>query len=133
MLRAEDYNALGAFRHAMRKFLRFSKEVLAEADLTPEQYEALLAIKSRSSENGLNIRDLSEQLQIRHHSAVNLVNKLAARRMIFRKRAAVDRRQVLVKLSSSGEAALAGLAAIHRQEIRRRSAEIIEALQRLQK
>ena len=48
-LQAKDYAALGAFRYAMRKFLRVIKElVAARAKLTPEQYEALLAIKSSS-------------------------------------------------------------------------------------
>lgn len=133
MVRADDYHALGAFRYAMRKFLRFSKAVLADAELTPEQYEALLSIKNGSNGNGLNIRDLSVQLQVRHHSAVSLVNKLAARKMVAKKRAAHDRREVLINLTSLGDSTLASLAEIHRQEIRMRSAEIIDALQRLQK
>lgn len=133
MLQAEDYSALGAFRYAMRKFLRFSKEALADAKLTPEQYEALLSIKSCSNGNGLNIRDLSEQLQVRHHSAVSLVNKLAGKELIVKKRATDDRREVLVELTSLGESTLASLAEIHRREIRARSTEMINALQRLQK
>jgi len=133
MLQAEDYSALGAFRYAMRKFLRFSKEALADAKLTPEQYEALLSIKSCSIGNGLNIRDLSEQLQVRHHSAVSLVNKLAGKELIAKKRATDDRREVLVELTSFGESTLAILAEIHRREIRARSMEMIDALQRLQK
>src|ERR1700686_5553126 len=45
-LLSRDYEALASFRYAMRKFLRFSKEELAaRAALTPEQYEALLAIR----------------------------------------------------------------------------------------
>jgi len=133
VLQAEDYSALGAFRYAMRKFLRFSKEALADAKLTPEQYEALLSIKSCSNGNGLNIRDLSEQLQVRHHSAVSLVNKLAGKELIVKKRATDDRREVLVELTSLGESTLASLAEIHRREIRARSTEMINALQRLQK
>ena len=117
----------------MRKFLRFSKEALADAKLTPEQYEALLSIKSCSNGNGLNIRDLSEQLQVRHHSAVSLVNKLAGKELIVKKRATDDRREVLVELTSLGESTLASLAEIHRREIRARSTEMINALQRLQK
>src|SRR6202007_1349135 len=79
-LRAEDYDALGAFRYAMRKFLRFSKEILtARARLTPEQYEALLAIKTRSGSNGMTVGELSERLQVKHHTAVSLLDKLVAR------------------------------------------------------
>src|SRR4029077_18020620 len=61
-LQAEDYEALAAFRYAIRKFLRFSKEALAGAKLTPEQYEALLAIKSRGA-NGLTVGGVGGRAQ----------------------------------------------------------------------
>jgi DNA-binding MarR family transcriptional regulator len=131
VLRADDYRALSGFRYAMRKFLRFSKEVLAEAKLTPEQYEALLAIKSSSSH--LNIGELSERLQVRHHTAISLLNKLVRRKLVARNRASQDRRQVEVKLTRLGNSTLARMAAIHRQEMRSRSGEMIEALRQLQK
>jgi len=117
----------------MRKFSRFSKELLAGAKLTPEQYEVLLAIKSRARENGLNIRDLSEHLQVRHHSAINLINKLVARKMVMKRQSARDRREVEIKLTTLGNTTLSRLAAIHRREMRARSNEMIDALQRLRK
>jgi len=133
-LQAEDYDALGAFRYAMRKFLRFSKEVVADsAKLTPEQYEALLAIKTRSDSTGITVGELSERLQVKHHTAVSLLDKLAARKLIARQRATEDRRQVHTKLTTLGDSVLARLAAIHRRELRHRTSEMIEALRRLQK
>jgi DNA-binding MarR family transcriptional regulator len=133
-LRAEDYDALGAFRYAMRKFLRFSKEILnARARLTPEQYEALLAIKTRSGSTGITVGELSERLQVKHHTVVSLLDKLVARTLVTRERAARDRRQVRVKLTRRGDSVLARLAKIHRREIRHRSSEMIEVLRRLQK
>jgi DNA-binding MarR family transcriptional regulator len=132
-LHAEDYDALGGFRYAMRKFLRFSKEVLAGAKLTPEQYEALLAIKTRSSSNGITVGELSERLQVKHHTVVSLLDKLAARKLIVRERAIEDRRHVNLKLTKLGNSVLARLAAIHRREIRHRSSEMIDALKRLQR
>src|SRR5712691_12696999 len=93
-LQAEDYDALAAFRYAMRKFLRFSKEVLtAGAKLTPEQYEALLAVKARSRWNGITVGELSERLQVKHHTAVSLLDKLVLRKLVARQRANDDRRQ----------------------------------------
>jgi DNA-binding MarR family transcriptional regulator len=133
VLQAKDYSALASFRHAMRKFSRFSKELLAGANLTPEQYEALLAIKSRACENELNIRDVSEHLQVRHHSAVNLINKLVASKMVIKRQSARDRREVEIKLTTRGNTILRRLATIHRREMRARSREMIEALQRLRK
>src|SRR5437762_11270504 len=60
-----DYEALANFRYLLRKFLRFSKDFLsAKSHLSPEQYEALLAIKVFASSGGLNISQLSERLQV---------------------------------------------------------------------
>jgi DNA-binding MarR family transcriptional regulator len=132
-LQAEDYEALAAFRYAMRKFLRFSKETLARAKLTPEQYEALLAIKSSAGPNGITVGELSERLQVKHHTAVSLIDKLAARKLVTKERATDDRRLVYIKLTGLGGSVLPRLAAIHRREIRHRSPEMIHALRRLKK
>jgi DNA-binding MarR family transcriptional regulator len=132
-LRPTDYAALGDFRYAMRKFLRFSKELLAaRAKLTPEQYEALLAIKSSSDVNGMTVGEISQRLQVKHHTAVSLLDKLEARKLAVRKRAATDRRSVNVRLTEAGASLLGHLALIHHRELRRRSPEIIHALRRIQ-
>jgi DNA-binding MarR family transcriptional regulator len=131
-LQAKDYIALGAFRYAMRKFLRFSKDVLAaRANLTTEQYEALLAIKGSSGANGMTVGEISERLQVKHHTAVSLLDKLEARKLATRKRAAADRRNVNVQLTEAGASLLARLAAIHHRELQRRSPEIISALRQI--
>lgn len=133
-LHPEDYAALASFRYALRKFLSFSKRTLAvEADLTPEQYEALLALKAFSSDRGLMIRDLSERLQVKHHTAVGLVDKLEEIRFVHREQGVADRRQVFVRITPAGERVLAKVAVIHRREMRIRSPEMIEALLRLRK
>ncbi len=131
-LHSEDYEALAAFRYAMRKFLSFSKRTLArEAKLTSEQYEALLALKAFSGPAGLTIGELSERLQVKQHTAVSLVDKLARRRFVRRERGLSDRRQVFVTLTPAGSRILATVALLHRREMRTRSPEIIEALVRL--
>jgi DNA-binding MarR family transcriptional regulator len=131
-LQAKDYDALGACRYAMRKFLRFSKEVVAaRAKLTPEQYEALLAIKSSSDADGMTVGEISERLQVKHHTAVSLLDKLEARKLAIRKRTAADRRNVNVELTKAGALLLTRLAAIHHHELQQRSPEIIDALRRL--
>ena len=130
----DDYQALAEFRYLLRKFLRFSKDFLSEAgDVTPEQYEALLAIKAFTSPKGLMISQLSERLQVKHHSAVNIVDRLAERKLITRETGETDRRQRRVQLTAKGEKLIEELAAVHRKEIRARSSEIIKALERLKK
>jgi DNA-binding MarR family transcriptional regulator len=131
-LQAKDYIALAAFRYAMRKFLRFSKDLLAaQAKLTPEQYEALLAIKSRSGANGMTVGEISERLQVKHHTAVSLLDKLEARKLAVRKRASTDRRTVNVQLTDEGTDLLSRLAVIHYRELRRRAPEMVKALRRI--
>lgn len=130
----DDYDALASFRYGMRKFLSFSKQILAQkADLTPEQYEALLAVKAFSPANGVTISDLSERMQVKHHTAVGVVDKLEALLLLERQPGVRDRRQVFLTLTAEGDRVLAKVAAIHREDLRVRSSELIEALERLQK
>ena len=133
-LLADDYEALANFRYAMRKFLSFSRRVLAaKAELTMEQYEALLAIKAFSGSTGLTIGELSERLQVKHHTAVSLVDKLEVRGLVHRQRSIEDRRRVYAQLTAAGSRVLAQAAVLHRREMKIRSSEMIEALRRLQK
>lgn len=129
-----DYEALASFRYAMRKFLSSSKRILAsEAGLTTDQYEALLALKAFGGSIALTISDLSERLQVKHHSAVSLVDKLEALHFVRREHGEKDRRRVFVRLTEKGAETLEKVALLHRSEIRMRCPEMIEALQRLQK
>ena len=131
-LQPKDYAALGAFRHAMRKLLRFSKElVAARAKLTTEQYDALLAIKDSSGANGVTVGEISEQLQVKHHTAVSLLDRLEAGKLATRKRATADKRNVNVQLTKAGASLLARLPAIHHRELQQRTPEIINALRRI--
>jgi DNA-binding MarR family transcriptional regulator len=130
----DDYEALANFRYAMRKFLNFSRRALrVEAKLTPEQYEALLALKAFGGPNGMTIRELSDRLQVKHHTTVSLVDKLERSRFVRRAPGVCDRRTVCVSLTVSGSRVLVKVAALHRREMRVRSPEMIEALVRLRK
>src|SRR5436853_1993070 len=129
-LRDSDYQSLATFRYQLRKFLRFSKDLLAvEAKLTPEQYEALLALKAFSRKQGLLVGELSERLQVKHHTAVSLTDKLARRNLVTRTRGTSDRRKVYVQLTRSGATLLSRLAAAHRKKLRTLRPELLAALQ----
>ncbi len=132
-LHAEDYEALAAFRYLLRKFLRFSKDFLrAKAGLNPEQYEALLAVKAFPSEN-LTITQLSERLQVKHHSAVNIVDRLVERKLLRRQAGEEDRRERHLELTDKGVQLIEDLARVHYTELSKRSGEMIKGLQRLRK
>lgn len=126
-----DFQTLAAFRYQMRKFLRFSKDLLCSEDLTPDQYQALLAIRASSAKGKLSVRDLAEQLQVRHHSTVGIVDQLVMRKAVIREVAPDDRRKILLSLTDKGEELVQRLAPPHRDELSRLSPEMIETLQRL--
>jgi DNA-binding MarR family transcriptional regulator len=131
-LSPQNYEALAELRYLGRKFLRFSKEYLrAQAGLNPEQYEALLAIKAFGTAENVTILQLSERLQVKHHSAVNIVDRLAERKLLRRQPGERDRRERHLQLTTKGEALIEELAAAHFYELRNRSEEMIKGLKRL--
>ncbi|SRR5579884_837194 len=128
---AADYRALAEFRHQIRRFLRFSEQAARAAGLEPQQHQALLALKGLPVEREPTVRELAERLQIRHHSAVELVNRLVERGLVDRSRAEGDRRRVLLRLSPAGEALLGELSAHHLAELRAVGPALVRALDAL--
>jgi DNA-binding MarR family transcriptional regulator len=130
---SRHYEALACFRYILRKFLRFSKNLLRTSRLTPEQYETLLAVKAFSSREGMTIVQLSDRLQVEHHSAVFVVDRLVAHRLVVRRVGATDRRVRHVLLTRKGEQVLSKLATGHRRELRKHGADIIRQLDGLKR
>jgi DNA-binding MarR family transcriptional regulator len=114
-----DYERLAEFRYLLRRFLVFSEDAAEQAGLTAQQHQALLAIKGHRGPQPLIIGALAERLTIRPHSAVGLIDRLAAKGLIRRSTASADRRQVLIELTSEAETLLQGLTVAHRDELRR--------------
>lgn len=125
-IRDTDYKALAAFRHALRLFLAFSERAAREAGLTPQQHQALLAIKGHPSGGPVSIGDLAAQLLIRHNSAVELVNRLVGAGLVEKMSSPEDRRQVILVLTDEAEAVLDLLSASHLTELRRSGAPMME-------
>ena len=114
-----DYEALSAFRYALRRFLRFSEDAARAHGITPQQHQLLLAIKGFPGREWASIRELSERLQLRHHSVVGEVDRAAEAGLVVREAHPVDRRAVAVSLTPAGERLLASLTAVHRGELLR--------------
>jgi DNA-binding MarR family transcriptional regulator len=114
-----DYEALAAFRLALRQFLDFSQGAARRAGLTPQQHQALLAIKGYPGREVVTVRELAERLLLRHHSAVGLLDRLEGLGLVRRKADPEDGRRVLIALTAKAERLLAGLSATHLEEIRR--------------
>jgi len=118
-LTPSDYRLLAEFRHHLRSFMAFSETAARDAGLAPQQHQALLAIKGFRAGAAPTIGELAERLQIRHHSAVGLVDRLVEARLVVRCFDTEDRRRVTLSLTRQGEEMLAELSVVHRDELRR--------------
>lgn len=114
-----EYRALAEFRYALRRFLAFSKSAAESAGLTPRQHQALLTIKGYPGRPRATVGELAERLQVRHHSAVGLVDRLTELGLVARRAGTRDRRVTYVELTRRGEAKLRRLTVAHRREIRK--------------
>jgi DNA-binding MarR family transcriptional regulator len=126
-----QYENLAAFRYALRQFLRFSEDAALQAGIKPQQHQALLAIKGFPGRDSVTVGELAERLQLRHHSAVEMVDRLVGLRLVTREASEVDRRQVHVRLTAQGEQILDKLSASHEEQLRRIGPELSSLLQRL--
>jgi DNA-binding MarR family transcriptional regulator len=128
MAQSTDYAALAAFRYEIRRFLNFSENAARQAGIEPHQHQALLAIKGLPSNQKATIGVLAERLQIQHHSAVELSDRLEASGLIRRVRNKVDRREVLLRLTPKGEKILGRLSSSHKKELRVAGRQLLKAL-----
>src|SRR3954466_3906504 len=133
--RSVDYGALAEFRFQLRKFLAFSELAAQKAGLMPQQYQALLAIKGFSSPEPISVGGLARFLLIRHHTAVELMDRMTKLGLLSRIVDAADGRRVLLKLTRKGEQKLRTLSKIHFEELGSASpalTRILKAFQRAQ-
>jgi DNA-binding MarR family transcriptional regulator len=126
-----EYEHLAAFRYSLRRFLRFSEEAVRPLGIEPQQHQALLAVEGFPGDGDVTLGELAEQLQIKPHSAVGLVNRMAEQGLMIRKSAKDDRRKVLVSVTRQGKELLERLSEAHRQELRRIGGRLREQLESL--
>lgn len=130
-IKDKDYFVLASFRRELRNFLNFSEQAAQNRGLTPKQHQAILAIRGFEDANGVTVGDLAEYLHLKHHTAVELVDRLVRAKLVVRKTDREDRRRVLLNLTGKADAALKGLSGIHMAEIRRNAPGMIKLLKQL--
>lgn len=124
-----QYRALAEFRYRIRKFLHFSEMAAQTVGLEPHQHQLLLVVKGCiDAADGPTIGYIAERLQVRHHSAVELVTRMEARGLVCRRSSERDRRRVIVALTGTGESLLHDLSAHHLSEIHRMAPALVAAL-----
>lgn len=111
-----EYAALADFRHTLRQFQAFSEQRVAEVGLTPQQHQALLAIRG-AGQAPVSIGYIAERLFVKPHSASGLVVRLEMLGMIARQPSPSDGRQALIALTPRARALLERLSNVHRDEI----------------
>jgi DNA-binding MarR family transcriptional regulator len=115
----DDYRRLLDLRTGLRRFLRWSEEQARVAGLTPAQHQLLLAVRGLEAGPGPTIGDVADALMLRHHSAVELVQRAEVAGLLTRSTDADDGRVVRLGLSRRGRNALERLAALHLEELKR--------------
>jgi len=123
-----EFRALAEFRYQIRIYLNGSEEAARNAGLEPQQYLLLLALRGLPQGREASIRELAERLQLRHHSVVELVDRLERRLLLRRERSRHDRRQVILHLTPRGERILTRLARQRISELRTAAPTLVRAL-----
>src|SRR5215831_3867382 len=126
-----EYHALAQLRYLIRRFLQEGDATARDAGLEPQQYLLLLAIRGLEIGQEASIRTLAERLSLRHHSTVELVDRLEAHGLVKRTRGKEDRRQVLVSLQPRGEKLLEKVVAQRIVELRSHGHALVAAIGKL--
>jgi len=123
-----EFRALAEFRHQIRQFLNGSEQAARAAGLEPQQYLFMLAVRGLPAGHTATIRELAERMQLRHHSTVEMVNRLERQQLLRRERSRADRRQVILHLTPRAEKILSRLARQRIEELRTAAPTLVRAL-----
>lgn len=126
-----EYQALAELRYRIRKFVHEGDAVARATGLEPQQYLLLLAIRGLPPGEEATIRTLADRLTLKHHSAVELIDRLEAHGLVRRSRSREDRRQVLVSLLPRGEKLLEQVARHRITELRSSGNALVDAISAL--
>src|SRR3989441_5564927 len=126
-----EYRALAELRYLIRKFVGEGDAAARAAGLEPQQYLLLLALRGLPEGVEATIRTLADRLALKHHSAVELVDRLEAHAYVRRSRSRDDRRRVLVALLPKGEKLLEQVARDRIGELRASGVALVKAISAL--
>jgi DNA-binding MarR family transcriptional regulator len=122
------YQELAEFRYRIVSYVKKADQGARGAGLEPQQYLLMLALRGLPAGREPVIRALAERLQVRHHSAVGLIDRLERRGLVRRERAKDDRRRVLVRLTARGNSVLAKVANERIEDLRTMAPALVRAL-----
>jgi DNA-binding MarR family transcriptional regulator len=117
----DDYRRLLEFRTGLRRFIHWSEEQARAVGLSPAQHQLLLAIRGHADTRGPTIGDVADYLLLRHHSAVELVDRAEDAGLVRRVHDRDDHRIVRLRLTARGADKLRRLTAVTLEELARLS------------
>lgn len=126
-----DYQALANFRYALRQFMEFSASAAKSVGLTPQQHQAMLSVIGAPEGQAVTVGFLAERMLLKHHSTVELVDRLVELDLLTRHPDPADRRKVLLSLTPKSRRLLTKLSATHLEELRRIRPVFASLLERL--
>lgn len=122
----EDFQHVLAFRVSLRRFQHWSEKQARAAGLTHVQHQLLVAIKGHPGDLPPTVGDLAAYLLLRHHSAVELVDRAEGAGLVRRSPDPQDARIVRVKLTRKGDQLVIELTKAHLAELRKLAAVLNE-------
>ena len=127
-LKTEQYVALAAFRHELRRFLSFSEAAASAAGVPAQQHQALLAIAGHTGIEPPGVGALADQLVIAPHTAAELVARMVAAGLITKTASTADRRRTVLALTAKAVTLLASLTQAHLRELNTLQAALAKAV-----
>ena len=126
-----EYQALAELRFLIRKFVREGDAVASATGLEPQQYLLLLMIRGIPEGQEATVSLLAERLALKHHSVVELIDRLELHGYVRRNRSREDRRSVLVSLLPRGDKMLEQVAQHRISELRSTGVSLVKAISAL--
>lgn len=131
VITSSEYRALAELRCLIRHFLREGDARARAEGLEPQQYLMLLTIRGLPEGSQSTIQTLAERLALKHHSAVELIDRLETHGFVRRSRSHGDRRRVFVSLLPRGERFLEKVARNRISELRSSGKTLVNAIESL--
>ena len=121
-----EYRSLAHFRAALRRFLAFSERTAQQHGVTPAQHQLLLATRGLTVDldRPPSTGELADYLQLKPHSATELINRAIANGLVERHDDEHDRRRTLVTATDQGRDVLHAITQSHRDELRQLRREV---------
>jgi DNA-binding MarR family transcriptional regulator len=123
-----EYRALAELRYRIRHFIQEGYAAAQRSNLEPQQYLMLLAIRGLPQSAVARISTLAERMALKHHSAVELIDRLESHGLVRRSRSERDKREVRVSLLPQGSKLLDRVASERISELKASGVALANAI-----